>query len=72
MRAIGDNPDCIVIAARVRAARNAPRLRRFANRCADFWIGLGLWCGVVRQPIRISLLSGLAHPRAANPPRDAT
>ena len=39
IRAIEDNPDCIVIAARVRAARNAPRLRRFANRCADFWIG---------------------------------
>ena len=39
IRATEDNPDSIVIAARVRTARNAPRLRRFANRCADFWIG---------------------------------
>ena len=44
IRAVEDNPGCMVVAARVRSARNAPRLRRFANRCADFWIGWA--CGV--------------------------
>ena len=44
VRAIEDNPDCIIIAARVLDVGNAPRLRRFANRCADFWIGWA--CGV--------------------------
>ena len=37
--AIEAHPDCIIVAARVRNARSAPRLRRFANRVADFWIG---------------------------------
>jgi glycosyltransferase involved in cell wall biosynthesis len=32
------NPDCIIIAARARGGENAPKLRRFANRFADFWI----------------------------------
>ena len=44
IQAARDNPGCMVIASRVRAARNAPRLRRFANRCADRWIGWA--CGV--------------------------
>ena len=39
IQAIADHPDCIVIAARVRNTQSAPRLRRFANRFADFWIG---------------------------------
>ena len=38
MRAIEAHPNSIIIAARVRNARSAPRLRRFANRFADFWI----------------------------------
>ena len=33
-----DNPDKIIIAARLRDRRAAPPLRRFANRFADFWI----------------------------------
>lgn len=32
------NPDTIIIAARVHNRHCAPPLRRFANRCADFWI----------------------------------
>lgn len=32
------NPDTIIIAARVQNRHCAPPLRRFANRCADFWI----------------------------------
>ncbi|MET0027043.1 MAG: glycosyltransferase family 2 protein [Candidatus Thiodiazotropha sp.] len=31
-------PDCIIIAARLKATHNAPRLRLFANRFADFWV----------------------------------
>ncbi|HEX9810523.1 MAG TPA: glycosyltransferase family 2 protein [Burkholderiales bacterium] len=33
-----ERPDVLVIGARLVAARAAPRLRRFANRFADFWI----------------------------------
>lgn len=32
------HPECIVVAARLRGRDNAPRLRLFANRFADFWI----------------------------------
>lgn len=32
------HPDTIIIAARLRSRHAAPPLRRFANRCADFWI----------------------------------
>lgn len=32
------HPGCIVIAARTRRRTQAPRLRRVANRIADFWI----------------------------------
>ena len=32
------HPDTIIIAARLRNRHCAPSLRRFANRCADFWI----------------------------------
>ena len=39
MRAIEAHPNCIIIAARVRNTQSAPRLRRFANRFADLWIG---------------------------------
>ena len=39
IRAIEAHPNCIIIAARVRNARSAPRLRRLANRFADLWIG---------------------------------
>lgn len=42
-------PGCIVIAARVKDRHRAPRLRRFANRFADFWIS---W--VAGYPIRDS------------------
>ena len=31
-------PGRLIIAARLRERRQAPALRRFANRCADFWI----------------------------------
>jgi glycosyltransferase involved in cell wall biosynthesis len=31
-------PGDLIIAARLRERRQAPVLRRFANRCADFWI----------------------------------
>ena len=33
-----ERPDTIIIAARTRARENSPRLRRFANGFADFWI----------------------------------
>ena len=39
IRAIEAHPNCIIIAARVRNTQSAPRLRRFANRFADLWIG---------------------------------
>ncbi len=33
-----DKPGCIIIAARLKDTHNAPRLRLFANRFADFWV----------------------------------
>ena len=33
-----DNPDTLIIAARLKQRETAPRLRRFANRFADFWV----------------------------------
>jgi glycosyltransferase involved in cell wall biosynthesis len=32
------NPQCIIIAARLKQRENAPKLRLFANRFADFWV----------------------------------
>ena len=32
------NPRCIIIAARLKQRHNAPKLRLFANRFADFWV----------------------------------
>lgn len=37
-RAAADHPRAIFIAARLRGRERAPRLRRFANDVADFWI----------------------------------
>jgi glycosyltransferase involved in cell wall biosynthesis len=33
-----NNPHCLIIAARLKQCQNAPKLRRFANRFADFWV----------------------------------
>ncbi|MET0065869.1 MAG: glycosyltransferase family 2 protein [Candidatus Thiodiazotropha sp.] len=38
IQAAQQEPRCIIIAARLKARHNAPRLRRFANRFADFWV----------------------------------
>jgi glycosyltransferase involved in cell wall biosynthesis len=38
LRAAADNPDTLIIAARLKEREQAPKLRRFANRFADFWV----------------------------------
>ncbi|MEJ2619955.1 MAG: glycosyltransferase family 2 protein [Candidatus Thiodiazotropha sp.] len=38
IKAAQDNPNCIIIAARLKQRQNAPKLRLFANRFADFWV----------------------------------
>ncbi len=38
IQAAQQNPRCIIIAARLKARHNAPKLRLFANRFADFWV----------------------------------
>jgi glycosyltransferase involved in cell wall biosynthesis len=38
IRAAQANPECIIIAARLKQRQNAPKLRLFANRFADFWV----------------------------------
>ncbi|MEN8168585.1 MAG: glycosyltransferase family 2 protein [Pseudomonadota bacterium] len=38
LQAAAAHPDRIIIAARLRQRQNAPRLRLFANRFADFWV----------------------------------
>ncbi|MCU7809760.1 MAG: glycosyltransferase family 2 protein [Candidatus Thiodiazotropha sp. (ex Notomyrtea botanica)] len=36
--AVKSRPDTIIIAARLKQRQNAPKLRLFANRFADFWV----------------------------------
>ena len=38
IRAAKENPRTIIIAARLKQRQNAPKLRLFANRFADFWV----------------------------------
>jgi glycosyltransferase involved in cell wall biosynthesis len=38
LESAGNNPATIVIAARLKEGHTAPKLRRFANRFADFWV----------------------------------
>ncbi len=38
LQAADNEPDTLIIAARLREREQAPRLRRFANRFADFWV----------------------------------
>jgi glycosyltransferase involved in cell wall biosynthesis len=38
LKAAIENPDTIIIAARLKQRQNAPKLRLFANRFADFWV----------------------------------
>jgi glycosyltransferase involved in cell wall biosynthesis len=38
IEAAKSNPNCIIIAARLKQRHNAPKLRLFANRFADFWV----------------------------------
>jgi glycosyltransferase involved in cell wall biosynthesis len=38
IKAAQANPNCIIIAARLKQRQNAPKLRLFANRFADFWV----------------------------------
>jgi glycosyltransferase involved in cell wall biosynthesis len=38
LNAIQNKPKCIIIAARLKGRQNAPKLRLFANRFADFWV----------------------------------
>ena len=38
LQAAAANPDTLIIAARLKQRESAPRLRRFANRFADFWV----------------------------------
>ena len=38
IRAAQANPNSIIIAARLKQRHNAPKLRLFANRFADFWV----------------------------------
>jgi glycosyltransferase involved in cell wall biosynthesis len=38
IRAAKLNPQCIIIAARLKQRENAPKLRLFANHFADFWV----------------------------------
>jgi hypothetical protein len=38
LEAATSNPDSIIIAARLRNRENAPKLRLFANKFADFWV----------------------------------
>jgi glycosyltransferase involved in cell wall biosynthesis len=38
LQAAADNPDTLIIAARLKECERAPKLRLFANRFADFWV----------------------------------
>ncbi len=38
LQTAADHPDTLIIAARLKQRERAPRLRRFANRFADFWV----------------------------------
>ncbi|MEJ2591030.1 MAG: glycosyltransferase family 2 protein [Candidatus Thiodiazotropha sp.] len=38
LAAANEQPDTIILAARLKQRQHAPRLRRFANRFADFWV----------------------------------
>jgi glycosyltransferase involved in cell wall biosynthesis len=38
LQAAGKHPHSIIIAARLKGRENAPRLRLFANKFADFWV----------------------------------
>lgn len=38
LQAAASHPDTIIIAARLKQREQAPKLRRFANRFADFWV----------------------------------
>jgi glycosyltransferase involved in cell wall biosynthesis len=38
LHAAEENPNTIIIAARLRQRENAPKLRLFANKFADFWV----------------------------------
>lgn len=39
-------PDCLMIAARLKQRDRAPRLRRFANGVADFWVSWAAGCPI--------------------------
>lgn len=47
LAAAADHPGHLVVGARLRQRHRQPGIRRFANRCADFWIG---WASGQRLP----------------------
>lgn len=64
-------PDALVIAARMQPVQSAPRLRRFANRFADFWISwtAGHWIfdsqsGFRLYPAKLLKQLNVMHDRA--------